>query len=132
MSIIVTKSSNGSATFDQSGRYRYQLTRFWGSLSQPPHQVAFIMLNPSQANAEQDDPTIRACSQFAKRWGYNQLNIVNLFAYRATQPSMLTKANDPIGPDNDRFLLQVTAKQPIRSFWHGGIGATYSIGIKLF
>lgn len=106
MLTIVTKSSNGSATFDESGCYRYHLTRSWNTNGHIPNPVTFIMLNPSQANAEQDDPTIRACSQFAQRWGYNQLNVVNLFAYRATQPSLLPKATDPIGPANDRFLLE--------------------------
>ena len=66
------------------------------------------MLNPSQADAERDDPTIRACSQFAQRWGYHQLNIVNLFAYRTPHPSNLQQTSEPIGPDNDHYLLQAT------------------------
>ncbi|MEA5463870.1 DUF1643 domain-containing protein [Leptothoe sp. PORK10 BA2] len=96
----------GSAIFDVSRRYRYCLKRSWSGPNIHPHQVTFIMLNPSQANAERDDPTIRACSQFAQAWGYNQLNIVNLFAYRTPQPSALKRVADPIGPDNDQYLLQ--------------------------
>ncbi|MEL7508454.1 MAG: DUF1643 domain-containing protein [Cyanobacteria bacterium J06633_23] len=107
MLTIVTNSTKGSAIFDPSHRYRYYLTRTWPSTN-PNRQVTFIMLNPSQANAEQDDPTIRACSQFARRWGYQQLNIVNLFAYRTPQPSTLKQIADPIGPNNDHYLLQAT------------------------
>lgn len=105
MLTIVTNSTKGSAIFDPSHRYRYCLTRSWPGPN-PSHQVTFIMLNPSQANADQDDPTIRACSQFARRWGYHQLSIVNLFAYRTPQPKTLQQASDPIGPDNDYYLLQ--------------------------
>ncbi|MEM9482899.1 MAG: DUF1643 domain-containing protein [Cyanobacteria bacterium P01_F01_bin.116] len=94
--------------FDPSHRYRYCLTRSWSSPNLNNHQVTFIMLNPSQADAERDDPTIRACSQFAQGWGYHQLNIVNLFAYRTPKPSNLKQISDPIGPDNDYYLLQAT------------------------
>lgn len=109
MLTIVTKSSTGSATFDDSYLYRYRLTRILAKNNQGFRQVTFIMLNPSTADADQDDPTIRACSQFAQRWGYNQLNVVNLFAFRTPHPSALAKAEDPIGPDNDRYLLQAAA-----------------------
>ena len=106
MLTIVTNSLKGSAIFDVSQRYRYCLTRFWADANEPVHQVTFIMLNPSQADAEKDDPTIRACSQFAQAWGYNQLNVVNLFAYSTSQPSGLLKIADPIGPRNDHYLLR--------------------------
>ena len=106
MLTIVTNSTKGTATFDPSHRYRYCLTRSWSSTTPNDHQVTFIMLNPSQASAERDDPTIRACSQFAQRWGYHQLNIVNLFAYRTPHPATLKQASDPIGPANDYYLLQ--------------------------
>ena len=108
MLTIVTNSLKGSAIFDVSRRYRYCLTRSWVTNDQKPHQITFIMLNPSTANAERDDPTIRACSQFAQTWGYNQLEVVNLFAYRTHQPSALSQASNPIGPENDSYLLAST------------------------
>ena len=98
----------GSAIFDVTHRYRYYLTRTWSGPTTSHNQVTFIMLNPSQANAEQDDPTIRACSQFAQTWGYSQLNIVNLFAYRSPTPSALKKINNPIGPENNHYLLEAS------------------------
>ncbi len=90
------------ARFDSTSLYRYSLWRKW-SASAP--RVAFVMLNPSTADATQDDPTIRRCVQFAKQWGYGSLEVVNLFAYRATHPHKLQQVNDPVGNDNDRTLL---------------------------
>ncbi|NEZ55196.1 DUF1643 domain-containing protein [Adonisia turfae] len=109
MLTIVTNSIKGTATFDASYRYRYRLTRSWLTEGQNLRQVTFIMLNPSEADAEKDDPTIRACSQFAQRWEYTQLNIVNLFAHRTSQPSILKHINDPIGPENNRYLHEASA-----------------------
>ena len=105
MLTIVTNSPAGSATFDASGRYRYRLTRSWATDRETSPQVTFIMLNPSEADAEQDDPTIRACSQFAQSWGYTQLTVVNLFAYRTALPSVLRQVKNPIGFDNDRHVM---------------------------
>jgi hypothetical protein len=62
------------------------------------------MLNGSTADAEKDDPTIRRCIGFAKRWGYGSLEVVNLFGYRTTLPTELKKAPDPVGPENDQYI----------------------------
>jgi hypothetical protein len=62
------------------------------------------MLNPSTADALLDDPTIRRCIGFARAWGFGALEVVNLFAFRATLPSQLRAALDPVGPRNNRFL----------------------------
>ncbi|MDX2097143.1 MAG: DUF1643 domain-containing protein [Leptolyngbyaceae cyanobacterium bins.59] len=93
-----------SAEFDETGTYRYSLHRQW-NLEAP--DLGFIMLNPSTADADRDDPTIRRCIQFAESWGYGSLEVVNLFAYRATHPKVLLQAPDPVGPENDRYLLQM-------------------------
>lgn len=79
------------------GKYRYRLERAWGTA--PPQ--TFVMLNPSTADANIDDPTIRRCITFAKREGRGGINVVNLFALRATNPAELRLAAEPIGPDND-------------------------------
>ena len=95
-----------SAEISECGLYRYKLVR---QIPQPIRWVRpclFIMLNPSTADAELDDPTIRRCISFAKREGCTRLTVVNLFALRATDPKALRKAEDPEGPLNDGYLLE--------------------------
>lgn len=96
--------SASSAVLSPCRTYRYRLTRCW-----QPHgkQLAFIMLNPSTADEMVDDPTIRRCIGFAHRLGFASLTVGNLFAYRATDPADLRRAENPIGPDNDRHLLAI-------------------------
>ncbi|WP_036486523.1 DUF1643 domain-containing protein [Myxosarcina sp. GI1] len=89
------------------GDYRYLLWREWDSESKT---VSFIMLNPSRADAEINDPTITRCINFAKSWGYSRLEVVNLFAYRTPKPSLLKQAAEPIGRDNDRYILESVSK----------------------
>jgi hypothetical protein len=62
------------------------------------------MLNPSTADGKEDDPTIRRCIGFAKAWEYGSLDVVNLFAFRATDPKELLYVKDPMGPDNNLWL----------------------------
>lgn len=95
-----------SAIFDITGAYRYRLDRRWRDDGET---VAFIMLNPSRADSHSDDPTLRACIQFAQRWGYSALVVVNLFGYRTPHPSELKQAKDPIGCENDAYVLQAVA-----------------------
>ena len=85
------------------GNYRYLLWREWDSKNKT---VSFIMLNPSRADAEINDPTIKRCINFAKSWGYSRLEVVNLFAYRTSKPSLLRQATKPIGKDNDSYILK--------------------------
>src|SRR5262249_14212908 len=91
-----------AAVISDCGRYRYSLTRRWGDAAEP--RALFVMLNPSTADAEQDDPTIRRCIGFAKAWGMGSLEVVNLYALRATDPAALLSAPDPIGPKNDTMI----------------------------
>lgn len=88
------------ATFSPCGLYRYSLWRKWES----GPMCVFIGLNPSTADATLDDPTIRRCLGFSKAWGFSGLLMLNLFAYRATDPADMKAAKDPIGPDNDQAL----------------------------
>lgn len=93
-----------SAEISECGCYRYELRRRW---SQGDQLVAFIGLNPSTADANNDDPTLRRCIDFARRWGCDGLVMVNLFAYRATEPKVMKVADDPIGPENNAVLCRV-------------------------
>ena len=96
-----------AAKFDCTGRYRYWLSRRWRKQGT---EVAFIMLNPSQADATRDDPTLRACIQFAQCWQHAALNVVNLFGYRTHQPKQLSSVADPIGPENDQHVMQAAER----------------------
>lgn len=92
-----------SALISTCGLYRYWLLRVWNDDARKRY-VLWVMLNPSTADASQDDPTIRRCIGYSKAWGYDGLIVCNLYAYRATQPKDLWKATDPVGPENDRHL----------------------------
>lgn len=93
-----------SAKISQCGTYRYLLTRPAESLLPERGTALFIMLNPSTADADVDDPTIRRCRGFARAWDCNGLTVANLYAFRATNPTELWKQGDPVGPDNDAQL----------------------------
>lgn len=96
-----------SAIISECGQYRYWLERYWG----PGEMLLpFIMLNPSTADDEQDDPTIRRCMSFARRDGYVGIIVVNLYAFRATNPAALLIANDAIGPLNADYIWKVAAE----------------------
>lgn len=85
------------AVISDCGLYRYQLLR---DVGEDKRCLTFIMLNPSTADAETDDATIRKCIKFCKRMGYGKLQVLNLFALRATDPAALKKARDPVGDKN--------------------------------
>lgn len=82
-------------------RYRYTLTRAWGT--ERPFIV--IGVNPSTADETKDDPTIRRCIQFAKDHGCGSLVMLNLFAYRATDVRVLLDVGEPVGDDNNNVLI---------------------------
>ena len=94
-----------SAVISDCERYRYRLDRSWGS----GPRVCWVMLNPSTADAEHDDATLRKITAYTKRWGYGSLVVVNLFAWRSKDPKALPLADDrgwarAIGPDTDKHI----------------------------
>lgn len=98
-----------AARISEDGRYRYTLVRRWGP--EPPLQ--FVMLNPSTADAEVDDRTIGRCVGFARDLGAGGILVVNLYAYRATKPVDLWRAEDPVGPDADLYLRAAARRSAI-------------------
>jgi hypothetical protein len=106
-----------SAEFSPCRRYRYTLNRQWiGGAG----TINFIGLNPSTADETQDDPTIRRCIGFAKSWGFSGLCMLNLFAFRATDPRDMMAAADPIGEDNDGIIALHIGKHPTIAAWGAG------------
>lgn len=99
------------AIFDESRKYRYVLKRQWGT--DDSNFVNFILLNPSTADEAKDDRTIMTCIKLAKNLGYSGLWVTNLFAFRATKPTDLKKAADPIGDFNDQYLREYVDRSKI-------------------
>ncbi|GAB1331739.1 DUF1643 domain-containing protein [Streptomyces sennicomposti] len=95
-----------SAVLSACGRYRYLLAREWADTGRT---AVFILLNPSTADATTDDHTSRRCITYAQAWGCGALLIVNLYAWRATNPRELAAADDPIGPANNAYLRAAAA-----------------------
>lgn len=114
------------AIFSEDRVYRYSLTR----------QVAlglegvctFILLNPSTADETRNDPTINRCIHFAQALRCGTLIVVNIFAYRATDPGELKRVReelelDIVGAENDRYIIEAVeqATVPIVGWGnHGG------------
>ena len=101
-----------TATLSPCGRYRYDLTREIGPASRT---ACFIMLNPSTADATKDDPTIRKCVGFARRWNCGRLVVVNLFALRATDPREIRRVSlrEAIGPNNDFAIVDAADRADV-------------------
>ncbi len=95
------EGTRSEALYSECERYRYGLSRTWDAGAAP---VLFVMLNPSTATELRNDPTIHRCETRARAMGAGGVMIANLFAWRATQPSELRAAEDPVGPDNAAVL----------------------------
>ena len=93
------------ADLSPCGRYRYALARRWGS----GPGMAFVLLNPSRADAEASDPTLARCVARARALGFGAVRVVNLFAWRSPDPAALRAAPDPVGPETDAALLRTAA-----------------------
>ena len=112
-----------NATFSSCRTYRYSLSRIWDKKKK---FVLFIGLNPSTADEKVDDPTIRRCVNYAKKWGYGGFLMVNLFAYRTTLPSNLKKVKYPVGSENDKYIMTLSKKADITVAAWGNNGDFYS------
>lgn len=112
-----------SAQFDHTGRYRYRLERLWDA-TRPA--VTLVMLNPSRADQYRDDPTLRRCICLAQRWHYGSLIVVNLFAYCSASPRCLQTIADPVGPENNDYVLQACQATGHSVLAWGNGGALYT------
>lgn len=115
--------------------YRYKLTRYWGGGT----FMSFVMLNPSTADASNDDPTIRRCMGFARREGAGGIVVGSLFAFRATSPADMKAAADPFGPGNELALREIARAaviggRPVVCAWgaHGDEFGTNLLAMGIF
>jgi hypothetical protein len=89
------------AVYSDCERYRYQLTRIWAP---ERRKILFVMLNPSTATEVQNDPTVERCERRARTLGFGAFRVCNIFAWRETDPHVMRKAIDPVGPGNDAAI----------------------------
>src|SRR5579862_6928056 len=102
--LFIDSVVRSGATFSPCGKYRYLLWRhFTGDAI--GRMLNMVLLNPSTATAEVNDPTVSRCCERAKSWGFDSLFVTNIFAWRSTNPSVLTDLQDPVGPENDDVLV---------------------------
>lgn len=113
------------AVISDDQRYRYTLYREWDDdlweIFGERRVLNFVMLNPSTADATKEDPTIRKCIGFAKLLGYNAIRVVNLFAWRATDPHDLRDAHknnyEVIGPSNNSYIQELPPDEDVVAAW---------------
>lgn len=116
------------AVYSDCEAYRYSLTRIWEGTGQ---RVGFVMLNPSTATETQNDPTVERCERRARALGFGSFTVVNIFAWRDTDPRAMRAAADPIGPANDDAILEcATAAHQIICAW-GAHGAFLGRGAQV-
>jgi hypothetical protein len=101
------------AWVSRNGVYRYELERRWGD----GRPLVWVMLNPSTADAEVDDPTIRRVTRFTVDAVHDALLVVNLYALRATDPGLLRRHPDPVGGLNDQVLARARHRGPVVVAW---------------
>ena len=92
------------AFFSPDRLHRYALWRTWDD-TKPT--AMFVCLNPSTADEVKNDPTVTRCIRYARDWGYGRFIMANIFAYRATDPTVMKAFPDPIGPENDAWLRRL-------------------------
>jgi hypothetical protein len=116
------------AVYSDCMAYRYNLIRVWNA-SLP--KVSFVMLNPSTATEVQNDPTVERCERRARAMGFGAFQVANIFAFRATDPKDMRRADDPIGPENDRAILDAAAWADQTICAWGTHGAHLSRGVQV-
>ncbi len=104
---LADETVRSAADISECGQYRYTLSRVWDD---DLPLVGYCMLNPSTADAMQDDPTIRKCIHFARAHGYGGIRVVNLFAFRSAHPAELpVLVGQAQGPANETHLRRLAS-----------------------
>lgn len=99
----------GPAVISPCERYRYRLERILGT----GPAMGIVMINPSAATADMDDPTIDRVQTVCTRFGFGRAIIGNLFAWRTGDVAELARVVDPVGPENDAHLARLAQEADV-------------------
>ena len=129
----MVRLTQAGARFSRCRRWRYLLWRCWDA-SRPA--ANFLMLNPSTADELRLDPSCTRARNYAASWGFGSVLITNLFGWRATDPEEMKAARDPVGPGNDRAILEAARRSAlVVCAWgnHGGhLQRSFQVKSRLF
>ena len=123
----IVKGATG-AVFSPCRTWRYLLWRQWDA-SKPA--ANFLMLNPSTADEQKLDPTCARARDYAERWGYGALIVTNVFGWRATDPTDMKAAKDPVGPGNDAAIVRAAKEAAIVVCAWGNHGAFMERSVQI-
>lgn len=112
--------TESTAIYSRCEAYRYSLSRVW---NHGTARALFVLLNPSTATELQNDPTVERCERRARALGFGSFVVTNVFAYRATDPQVMRRQPDPVGPANDSVILAAaeTADQIVCAWGSHGV-----------
>lgn len=110
------------SVFSPCRKYRYCLWRIWRNIAAPKYAL-WCLCNPSTADDDDLDPTLRRCQDFSQRWDFDAMCIVNAFGFRATDPADMRAADDPCGEDNDYWIARLATDASLSIAGWGTIGA---------
>ncbi|MDO8459475.1 MAG: DUF1643 domain-containing protein [Nanoarchaeota archaeon] len=95
------------AIYSDCEKYRYTLSRTWDNKLDG---ILFIGLNPSTATELKNDPTVTRMINYAKAWNFGSITVCNAFAFRSTFPKDLKKTEEPVGEENDKYIMNEAQK----------------------
>lgn len=127
MDVYSSNYYNSKAIYSDCHTYRYYLKRDFGK---DIGTCNFIMLNPSTATEEKNDPTVARCCSYAKNWGYRTLIITNIFPLRSTDPKGLYthSFDNEVLNTNNKFIVDVACQSDIVITAWGNHGTLTNIG----
>lgn len=122
--LAIFSGPTAGADLTPCGTYRYSLWRTW-DVALPV--LVWCLLNPSRADAEEDDPTLRRLVGFSKAG----LDLVNFAALRATDPRQLSRHPDPIGPRNLDTISGAVFGRTVVCAWGDGVDRLAPAAVEL-
>lgn len=129
--IVVAMTRDRGAVFSECGMYRYAL---WRVIQENPidRVMVAVLLNPSTADHEKNDPTVERVFRRARAGGFGLFVVLNANAYRSTARRVLYRLDDPVGPLNDAFIRDIVPYASLTVCGWGVDGARRNRGVKVY